>query len=312
VSAKLPKPVGPGARVHVVAPAGPVEADGLYAGIEMLGVRGFDVRPAPNLRERCGYFAGSDDARLEGVQIAIDDPEAHVLWAARGGYGTTRILDRLRLDRFAREPLWVVGCSDATALLLELWLRHRVVSIHGPMAARLADTAGEDVEELFALLGGGAPKARTDLEPLVPGTARGPLLGGNLFVLAHLLGAARADFAAGAVLFLEEVGERPYRIDRCLTQLKRAGVLSRVAGVVVGELTACDPGADGVTAMDAVREHLGSLGVPVAAGYPAAHGARNAPFLHGAEVELEVSPRGARLASLDDGLGFSAGGRRPG
>jgi muramoyltetrapeptide carboxypeptidase len=297
VRAILPEPVGRGARVHVVAPAGPVERSGLDAGLEMLAARGFFVRAAANLRARDGYLAGPDAARLEGVQAALDDPEARVLWVARGGYGTTRLLDRLRLDRVARAPLWVVGCSDATALLLELWVRHRAVSIHGPMVARLADTAAEDVEDLFALLGGARPRPR-DLEPVVSGTARGPLVGGNLFVLAHLLGSARSDFAAGAILFLEEVGERPYRIDRCLTQLARAGALSSVAGVVVGELTACDPGPDGVTAADVVRERLGSLGVPVASGYPAAHGVNNAPFLHGGEVELAVTPQGARLASL--------------
>jgi muramoyltetrapeptide carboxypeptidase len=303
----LPEPVRSGARVHVVAPAGPVEREGLDAGLAMLRARGFELREAANLRERTGYTAGPDDARLRGLQAAIDDPEARVLWIARGGYGTTRILDRLRLDGFARAPRWIVGCSDATALLLELWARHRVVSIHGPMAARLADTAAEDVEEVFALLAGGVPKP-TELEPIVLGAARGPLVGGNLFVLAHLLGAVPAGFAAGAILFLEDVGERPYRLDRCLTQLGRAGVLSDVAGVVVGGFTACDPGPDGVTAEDAARDHLAPLGVPVAFGYPAAHGARNAPFLHGGAVELEVGRGAARLRSLDGGLGV-AGGR---
>jgi muramoyltetrapeptide carboxypeptidase len=297
VKAIHPEPVGRGARVHVVAPAGPVEPSGLDSGLRLLAERGFEVLAAPNLRARQGYLAGPDADRLAGVQAALDDLEAGVVWTARGGYGTTRILDRLQLDRLGRSPLWVVGCSDATALLVELWVRYRAVSIHGPMVARLADTAAEDVEELFALLGGSRPKPR-DLEPMAPGKSRGPLLGGNLFVLAHLLGAARSDFAAGAILFLEDVGERPYRLDRCLTQLARAGTLSSVAGVVVGELTACDPGIDGVTAADVVQEHLGSLGVPVATGYPAAHGPRNAPFLHGAEVELAVSPLGARLVSL--------------
>jgi len=298
VKAILPEPVGRGARVHVVAAAGPVEPSGLDAGLRMLAERGFDVHTAANLRARDGYLAGPDAARLAGVQAAFDDPEARVLWAARGGYGTTRILDRLQLDRLARKPLWVVGCSDATALLLELWVRYRAVSIHGPMVARLADTAAEDVEDLFALLGGARPRSREDLEPVAPGTARGPLLGGNLFVLAHLLGAARSDFASGAILFLEDVGERPYRLDRCLTHLARAGVLSSVAGVVVGDFSACDPGPDGVTAMDVIRDRLGALGVPVASGYPAAHGFRNAPFLHGAKIELDVSPQGARLVSL--------------
>ena len=311
MTAVVPEPAGPGARVHVVAPAGPVEPSGLDAGLAAIAKRGFDVRASANLRGRLGYLAGSDDARLAGLQAAIDDPETRVVWAARGGYGTTRILDRLRLARFGDAPPWFVGCSDATALLLELWVRFGAVSIHGPMAARLGETAAEDVEAVFALLGGARQAERDDLRPLVPGTARGPMVGGNLFVIAHLLGAIRAGFAAGAVLFLEEVGERPYRIDRCLAQLRRAGVLSEVSGVVLGQLAACDPGPDGVTAAQVVEDHLGALGVPVATGYPAAHGARNAPFLHGADVELEVSPQGARLRSLDDGRGLVARGPGP-
>jgi muramoyltetrapeptide carboxypeptidase len=296
--------------VHVVAPAGPVERPGLDAGLGLLRARGLDVREGASLGERLGYMAGPDDARRGDLQAAIDDPESRAIWFARGGYGTTRILDGLRLDRFARDPIWVVGCSDATALLVELWTRHRAVSIHGPMVARLADTAAEDVDALFPLLGGGAQPRVTELDPFVSGRACGPLVGGNLFVLAHLLGTLDPRFAAGSILLLEDVGERPYRLDRCLTQLGRAGLLAGVAGVVVGELTACDPGPDGVTAIDAVRACLGSLGVPVATGYPAAHGARNAPFLHGGDVELEVGPGGARLRSLEDGR--SALLRRPG
>jgi muramoyltetrapeptide carboxypeptidase len=288
VTALSPPPLPKNAAVRVVAPAGPVEKDGLDAGIGLLAARGLDVRRAENLAARTGYFAGDDAARLRALQAAIDAPETGVVWAARGGYGTPRLLDRLRLDRFARDPLWVVGSSDLTALLLELWVRHRAVSIHGPMVARLSDVAPGDVDAALALLDGGRPSPVGDLRPLATGTARGPFLGGNLFVIAHCLGALPADFADGAVLFLEEVGERPYRIDRCLVQLHRAGVLSRVSGVVLGEFTACDPNPDGVTVEDVLEERLSGLGIPVATGYPAAHGARNLPFLHGGEVELEV------------------------
>jgi muramoyltetrapeptide carboxypeptidase len=293
-----PRAASPGAVVRVVAPAGPVEPAGLDAGAKALALRGFAVRPAANLGARTGYLAGDDATRLAELQAALGDPEARVVWAARGGYGTTRLLDRLDLGRFDTDPVWVVGSSDLTALLLELWVRRRAVSIHGPMAARLSETAAEDLDAALALLAGGAGEPYDALTPVANGCARGPLVGGNLCVVAHCLGALPADFADGAVLFLEEVAERPYRIDRTLVQLARAGVFARVAGVVLGEFTACDPNPDGVTVDEVLAERLGRLAIPVARGYPAAHGARNRPFLHGGEVELEVLGDRARLSPI--------------
>jgi muramoyltetrapeptide carboxypeptidase len=295
VSAVRPRRLEAGAAVRIVAPAGPVDPAGLAAGAREIAARGYGIHVAENAAAHTGYLAGGDGERLTALQAAIDDPAARAIWAARGGYGTTRILDDLRLDRLAADPPWVVGSSDLTALLLELWARHRVVSVHGPMAARLPDTDPRDAAATFALLGGGGPEPIDTLSPLVAGTARGPLVGGNLCVIAHCLGALDPRFADGAILFLEEVSERPYRIDRSLVQLARAGVLDGVAGVVVGELTACDPNPDGVTAADVVRERLAGLGVRVATGYPAAHGARNRPFLHGGEAELEVTSARAAL-----------------
>jgi muramoyltetrapeptide carboxypeptidase len=121
-------------------------------------------------------------------------------------------------------------------------------------------------------------------------------VGGNLMLLAHLCGVLDPAWAEGAILFVEDVGEQPYRIDRCLVQLERAGVLGRVAGCLIGEFTGCDPGRYGVTAAEVLHDRLGRLGVPVAAGYPAAHGGRNLPFVHGGEVDLEVVDGSARIA----------------
>ena len=289
---RRPPPVGRNDRVRVVAPAGAVRSERLDAGVELLGRRLRLVVP-PGVRARHGYLAGDDAHRLGAIDAAFADSGCRAVIAARGGFGTTRILDRIDLARLERDPIWVVGSSDLTALLLRLYAELGLASIHGPMVAGL-DRQRRDLEALAALLAGERlpPEALTGL---APGVAEGPLLGGNLTILAHLCGALDPAVYEGAVLFFEEVGERPFRVDRCLTQLWRTGVLERVAGVVVGDLTGCEAAA-GPSAREVVGEHLAGLGCPVAEGYPAAHGDRNLPFVHGAAVRLEVEPAGtARL-----------------
>ncbi len=278
----------------MTAPAGPVPPDLLRSGLDRLASR-YTVLRDDRLTDRNGYLAGSDSVRLSGLQEALDHEDAAVVIAARGGYGTTRILDSLDLTGLSDRPKWIVGSSDLTALLLRLWTDLGMLSIHGSMVARFTSTEDEDVDNLFRLLEGGSWSAPDGLEPVCHGTASGPLIGGNLTILAHLCGAVDPVFADGAILFIEDVGEKPYRIDRCLVQLRRAGILPRLAGVLLGEFSDCEPGQDGVTVKDVLVEHLTPLRVPVAGSYPAAHGGRNAPFIHGGTVALKVDSTGVQL-----------------
>jgi muramoyltetrapeptide carboxypeptidase len=291
----VPPPATRGSRIRVAAPAGPVDPVALEEGRRVLAAR-YEVVTGDGVLHRDGYHAGDDALRLADLEAALDDPRARAIVAARGGYGTTRILDRLDLNGLAGDPKWIVGCSDLTALLVHAWTELGLVSIHGPMAAALGSAHPDDARALFDLLEGRPPAAVKDLEPLREGEAAGPMLGGNLTVLAHLAGCLPASFARGAVVFLEDVNEAPYRLDRCLTQLRRAGALDGAAGFVLGGFEGCAPGPDGVTAIQAVSRNLVSLGVPVACAYPAAHGDRNLPWLHGARVALTV---GAHSAVLD-------------
>jgi len=291
-----PAPLVAGDRIAVVAPAGPCDPTALEAGVSWLARR-FDPVISPECYARDGFLAGEDSLRLSGLQRALADPEVKAVIAARGGYGTTRILADLDLDGFARAPKWVVGSSDLTALLVQLHAGPKIPSIHGPMAARFGDADEGDLTLTAALLEGAQWRAPENLEPLFVGQGRGPLVGGILTVLSHLVGTISVAFAEGAILFLEDVGERPYRLDRCLIQLARAGIFDRVAGILLGDFTDCDPGPDGTSANDVLRRSLGGLGVPVAAGYPAAHGGRNHPFVHGAEVSLAVSGSSVTLSA---------------
>jgi muramoyltetrapeptide carboxypeptidase len=280
--------------VRVVAPAGPVrQPEAFAAGIALLDQR-FGVERDPAVLAVEGYLAGSDDRRLAELQAALDQPGIGAVIAARGGFGSTRIVDRLDLRRLLAEPRWIVGSSDLTGLLVKLWADHRMQAIHGPMVERLAQQPN-DAELLFALLEGRRWRPPSGLRTLRPGAATGALIGGNLTMLAHLAGTVDPAITAGTILLLEDVGEAPYRLDRALVQLERAGWLSGAAGLVLGEFTSCAPGPDDVAAEQVLAGLAARLEVPVAAGYPAAHGARNHPFVHGGPVELECGAGGAGL-----------------
>jgi muramoyltetrapeptide carboxypeptidase len=283
-----PSLVQPGDNVAVVAPAGPVEQTALDLGLAWLAERYQPIsakgNPLPD-----GYLAGTDEKRHKEFQTAIDNGEAKAIIAARGGYGTTRILDHLNLSSLAKAPKWIVGSSDVTALLITLFSQLGMLSIHGPMVFRFDTSHKQDLNALVDILEGKPWTPPSNLSALVNGTAQGPLIGGNLTILAHMSGTISPDFAHGAILFLEDVGEQPYRLDRCLTQLKRAGTLEKVSGIILGEFTHCIPGPDGVTVEDVMIRNLGPLNIPVATGYPAAHGDRNYPFIHGGGVVLNAS-----------------------
>ena len=284
----LPCPLSQGSSVRVFAPAGPVDPDLFREGLRLLADR-FNVICPDAVLARDGFLAGDDALRGRLLQEAVDDPTADALIAARGGWGTSRIIDGVDTSGLVERPRPVVGSSDLTTLLMELWTRHRLVTIHGPMVERFSENHPPDLEALFDLLEGAPPRGADGLLPISGGGCAGPLIGGNLTVLAHLCGRLDPSVTDGAILFLEDVGEPPYRLDRVVTQLARAGILSGVAGIVLGGFTGCRPNQDGRTALDVMRSNLLPLGVPIAAGYPGAHGERNLPFLHGAATEMVVT-----------------------
>lgn len=291
-----PRALRPGARVHIAAPSGPVPADRLAAGLAALQrhVSG-EISLAPNIAARAGYFAGDDHTRLAALQAALADPDIDAIVCARGGYGLTRLLGLLDPTRLAAAPKLLVGFSDVTALLAWTLARAGLCCVHGPVVAQLGGLADEDLERLGLILAGedpGALSAETGAV-LRGGVVEGPLVAGNLEVLRSLVGTRWLPDLAGCVLALEEVGERPYRIDRALTQLLASGALRGVRGVAVGQLVGCEepasgnPDSPGPEAV--VLERLATLGVPVVTGFPFGHDpARNAALPFGARVRLDA------------------------
>lgn len=294
----FPPPIQPGDTVAVVAPASPSEENAAAEGIALLKKR-YKVKLADNLTTRRGYLAGEDAHRADELNRILNDDDIRAIFAARGGYGTSRIIDRLDFRKFERSPKWIAGCSDLTVLSAHLLARLSVASVHGPMVSGFHRTDERDVTALFALVEG-APRLDDTfpLSPVFPGTAEGPLVGGNLTVLAHLAGALPKDFLKGAIVFLEDVSEQPYRLDRCLTQLSRAGMLDDISAIVLGELTDCRAAPNGVEAFDVFKEFIFKTKLPAATGWPAAHGKRNAPFIQGAPARLEVMDSDAKLSFL--------------
>ena len=287
-----PPHLRPGDLVRVVAPSGPIPRDDFAQGAAVLSAR-YQLRYDPAcLFLATGFTAGPDQVRLAELAAALRDADARAIIMGRGGYGLLRILASIEPDllRLAGKP--IVGFSDGTLLLAQA-ARVGLASIHGPVVTQLGRLDQEDHDALFAALE--QPDARllcAGLETLVQGRAAGPLLGGNLEVFSRMLGTPYLPDLRGAILFFEDVGERPYRLDRLLTQLELAGAFQAAAGLVAGEFLDCDEPASSKlaspTASEVLRERLGRLHIPVVLGAPIGHGRRNQALPYGTHVELDA------------------------
>jgi len=262
------RPIAPGAVLRVIAPSGPFDPEAFDAGLEWLRKR-YEVRVRDDVKARTGFLAGDDRRRLAELEEACADEDAVAILCARGGYGATRLLPSLDPRDVPQKLL--IGFSDVTALHA-LWSRAGVPSVHAPMLAWLGRADDETRRTWTASLED--TRCVVQGRPLVPGAVRAPIVGGNLAVLAALGGTPHAPPLDGRILFLEEVGEAPYRIDRMLTQLRQAGWFDELAGVCVGELVRCE-GKHGVTAAEVVRAHLSDLELPVITDLPVGHGHPN-------------------------------------
>jgi muramoyltetrapeptide carboxypeptidase len=294
----IPPRLRRGDPVRVIAPSSPFDPAAFERGLEVLSGRfGLLPRTRADLRARKAYLAGDDARRADEWREAVSDPEARAIFCARGGFGATRILPAVDPAPLLARPKTLVGFSDVTAFHAVL-NRAGVATVHGPVVTQLGRAPEDAVRHLEALLfedpprpgawGVPAPGAGLVAErTLQPGRASGPLLGGTLMVLAHLVGTPFAPRLDGAILLLEDVGERPYRLDRCLTQLRQAGWLDGLAGIALGSFTSCDEGE--VTALEVLREAVAEAGVPAVEGLPVGHVDANFAVPLGARATL-VAP----------------------
>jgi len=274
---KLPPALRPGDLVAIAAPGSACDRAALVRGARFIAAQGYRVAWREDILARAGHLAGDDDRRAAELNAWLRHPEVKAILFARGGYGTSRIVDRLDLGALRRRPKAIAGFSDLTALLLSAARRAGVAVFHGPLVTGAGqDAAGErDMTRLLDLLSGKpGPRAHRGLRALRPGRVRAPVTGGNLSLLAHSIGTPFQVETRGRILFVEEVGEAPYRIDRMVRQLMLAGIFQGVRGIVLGRFSGVKPGARRAVA-GLFLEALGGRALPVVWGFSAGHGAPN-------------------------------------
>lgn len=287
IKARPPKWPRAGQDLALAAPAGTFERQKMEDGIAVLNrlLPEKSIRVDKAVFDQDGYLAGADQKRAGHLFDLMRDPTIGAVLCVRGGFGASRILPLLDLEALAAGERLLVGFSDLTCLLNAL-AAHGLMTVHGPVVTQIPRLDEASQEELRSLLNGRPPwPASLKGRSLCPGRARGPLLGGNLTMLCHLLGTGFLPSFSGAILFIEDTNEPPYRLDRLLTQLELAGILGQVAGVAVGDLTE-DP--DQAAELDQVAaRRLAGLGKPVVCGLPFGHGRRNRLLPVGAKAELD-------------------------
>ncbi len=278
-----PPPLRQGDRVAVVAPSGPFDRPTFDKGLEVIGRR-YQPVFTERVFETHHYLAGTDASRQVELQAALDDELVKAVFAARGGYGSMKLLPSLRLS----SPKHLVGFSDFTSLHCAAQ-QQGWRSLHAPVLTQLGKQPPEVIERLFALLEGLPVAPLIGGRTVRAGIAEGPLLGGNLSVFTRLIGTRWLPDLRGSVLLIEDVGEKPYRLDRMWMHLQLAGLFEGVKGIVFGEFTGCDE--KDYSAAEVLDELALTLGIPCAAGFRIGHGEVNQPVMLGAPVRLDADAK---------------------
>lgn len=308
-----PRRLAEGDTVGLVAPANATFLSGeLQIAVESLEALGFKVAIGPHLRDRHGYLAGQDKDRAADINASFADPAVRAVLPIRGGWGSSRVLPYIDFDSIRRHPKVVVGFSDISALLLGIHAQTGLVTFHGPNGMGRWDARSVDYFRRVLMLGEAVsfdnPRELSDRNALTPvdhriqtisgGRARGRLIGGNLTVLTTIVGSPYLPVWDGAILFCEDVNEQYYRVDRMLTQLKLAGILSRIGGFVFGTCSECGPGDDAFGALtleEIFADHIRPLGIPAWSGAMIGHAMTQWTLAEGIEVEIDADAGTIRM-----------------
>jgi muramoyltetrapeptide carboxypeptidase len=282
-------------KAVIVSPAGKIDADIVDKAASILREWGLRVEVGENALSRVGRFSGTIEQRLSDLQKAMDDAEVNLIFCSRGGYGMVHLLDRLNFDGMIRNPKWVVGYSDITALHSALQ-SNGIISVHGPMAKHFAEEGASDKAVAYTktVLTEGRIDykiAGTEYSALNrKGKAYGQLFGGNLSVFCGILGSRFAVIPKEGIFFIEDIGEEPYRVDRMMHQLRLAGVFDSIKGLIVGRFTDYSEDNEMYGPLyESILEAVAPYTFPVCFGFPVGHVKDNYPLMMGAETALTVT-----------------------
>lgn len=294
----IPRSLGPGAKIAIVSPSSIIKPQNVYNALPVLRDRGWEPVVSPHAFDRHGSFAGTDDNRYSDLADALTDPGVDAILCSRGGYGAVHLLERLARLPLEDTPKWLIGFSDISALHALLTSRG-IASIHAPMAKALADHGGDNADNraLLDFLAGEGLEYSLDPSPMNrPGDATGLLVGGNLSVISDLVGTPFDVIKPRRILFIEDVNEPIYKIERMLYQLRLSGVLADLAGLIVGKFSGCAPDADFASVNNIVADLTRDYSYPVAYDIPVGHVTHNIPLVCGAACSLSVGESSVEIS----------------
>lgn len=289
---KTPQNLSKGDKIGIAAPARKISIEELKPAIELLKNWGLEPVFASNLFYSDNQYAGMDEERLDGFQKLLDDPEIKAILCARGGYGTMRIIDKLDFSKFLLHPKWIAGYSDVTVLHSHINKNFGIETLHGSMPINFSANTPESLESLRkALFGEELSYATSNHSYNRTGKTEGVLTGGNLSILYSLSGSASDIETNGKILFIEDLEEYLYHIDRMMVQLKRSGKLQNLAGLIVGGMNNMNDNTIpfGKTAYEIIAEHVSAYDYPVCFGFPAGHLDDNRALILGRKITLSVA-----------------------
>ena len=289
-----------GDLIYIVSPAKSIDPESIYFAKQLIESWGFTAECAAHTLGKHNYFSGNDTDRMSDFQLAIDHKDAKAIMCARGGYGCVRIVDKLNWSNFEKSPKWLIGFSDITVL------HHRaqrlsIMSIHATMPLNFQMNSKEALETFRSALTGESFSIEAPVFSMnKTGIARGPLVGGNLSIIYSLLGTTDAYDFKGSILFIEDLSEQLYHIDRMLFALQKAGVFDEIKALVIGGMTDLQDTTPsfGMTYEDAILEKVKDNNIPICFNFPTGHIEDNRAMIIGAMVELEVNEQGAKLCYI--------------
>jgi muramoyltetrapeptide carboxypeptidase len=297
----IPQFIKKGDEIRIISTARKISPDELAPAIEFLKSNGYKVSFGKNLFKSEHQFAGSDEERANDLQDALNDADVKVIWMARGGYGTHRIVDKIKLDAFAKNPKWIVGYSDVTVLHSFIYNRTGISTLHATMPVNFLNQTIESFIKMIDALSGKRIIYEFKSDPLNRnGEATGILMGGNLSILYSLTGTKYFEIPENCILFIEDLDEYLYHVDRMMMNFKLSGVFDRISGLIVGGMSNMNDNTIpfGKNVEEIIQDYVVGLKIPVVFNFPAGHIEKNFPLLLGSQVKLKVNNKKSSIIFL--------------